>query len=162
MGLFGLFKKNGKINLERVKNNIVNSLSKEYGLKFDGKIETDSDDGSQYVKLTNSLTHSSYRGDIFCKILVFPSGSFSVEYVFDKISVNDDVLELLHDFNKNIAFLSAYVRDDEYLVVHYNVAYLDEEHFWENTRRALNSLSNETIEKYLIPLSQLTYSNAQN
>lgn len=167
MGLVDFFKnlfgdsKNSSsksINLTRVKNNIVNSLRSQYDLSFEGKIEKDSD-GGQYVKLTHSLTHSSYKGGIFCKILVFPSGSLSVEFVFDKIDETPEVTQLLHDFNYESAFLAAYVRDDGYLLVHYNVAYLDESEMWDNIRRSLNSLSNEDIEKNLQQLTRLTYSN---
>ena len=99
-----------------------------------------------------------FKGGIYCKFIIFPSGSLSVEFVFDKINKDDYVVQLLHEFNKNIAFLAAYVRNDGYLVVHYNVADLDAKDMWDNTRRCVNSLSNETIEKYLSPLSQLTYS----
>lgn len=168
MGLFNFFKKKeekkqtpvqgSQINVYSLKNEIINNLSSNYGLKFEGEIKTSNDDGSSYLVLTNSITHQSYKGGIYCKFIVFPSGSLSVEFVFDKIRKDDYVIQLLHEFNKNIAFLAAYVRDDGYLVVHYNVADLDGNDMWDNIRRCVNSLSNETIEKYLSPLAQLTYS----
>lgn len=164
MGLGSFFKNifsggggSDKMDLQRVKNNLVSSLKSTFGLEFEGKLES-SDDGSKYVKVTNSITHNAYNDDIFCKILVFPSGSFGIEFVFDKLRVTPNVVQMLYEFNENISFLSAYVRDDGYLVVHYNVAYLDEGDIWENVRRALNSLSNDTIKRYLVPLSNLTYS----
>jgi len=162
MGLGSFFKNvfgagSDKMDLARVKSNLLSSIESEYGLKFEGKLEKDSD-GKQYVKLTNGITHNVYKGGIFCKILVFPSGSFGIEFIFDKIVQTSEVAKLLYAFNENIVFLSAYISDAGYLTVHYNVAFLDEKDIMENIRRSFNSLSNDTIKKYLLPLNQLTYS----
>lgn len=166
MSLFGnlfnkVFKGNdSKIDVKATLDNLVNFLKNSYGLDFEGKIEKPNDNSGDYAVLTNSLTAKPYgNADIFCKILVFPNCSFSVEFIFDKLNETSEVIEKLYEFNKHIAFLSAYVNENGYLTVHYNVAHLTEADIEENTRRALNSLTNDIIVKYLQPLNSLTYSN---
>ncbi len=143
------------VNLHHVQKELTKYLHKELGLT-DFKIEEK--DGNS-VTAKNDLTINGYDGDIFVSIIVFKSGSFGVDFVFEKMDITSNALALIHEFNKESIWLSAYIREDGYFVLRYNVMELAEAQVVGNVSNIFEQLLSDDIKELLAPILELMYSD---
>lgn len=140
------------INLRRAQKGLEKYLCKDLGLD-DFKFQLESDN----LTAKNSITIKDYDDGVFVEIIVFKSGSFAIDFVFDKLDKTAQALELIHEFNKQSVWLAAYIRNDGYLVLRYNVMQLSDDDVVDNVSSAFNKLLSDNIKKVLQPLTRLTY-----
>ena len=141
------------MNLRIVERDIKRFLNKELGLDFDFE-RTDA-----RLRATNELTLRGHDDNIYVAIDMYESGSFGVDFVFDKLEENPQTLALINDFNRNSVWLTAMIRDDGYLVLRYNVMAGTVDDLAGNIRGIMNQLTTDKIGAVLKPLTQLTQSN---
>ncbi len=141
------------MNLRIVERDIKRFLNKELGLDFDFERTDDR------LRATNELTLRGHDDNIYVAIDMYESGSFGVDFVFDKLEENPQTLALINDFNRNSVWLTAMIRDDGYLVLRYNVMAGTVDDLAGNIRGIMNQLTTDKIGAVLKPLTQLTQSN---
>ena len=108
-------KEENGMNLRIVERDIKRFLNKELGLDFEFERKDDR------LRATNELTLRGHDDNIYVAIDMYESGSFGVDFVFDKLEENPQTLALINEFNRNSVWLTAMIRDDGYLVLRYNV-----------------------------------------
>mgnify|MGYP002802863594 FL=1 len=141
------------MNLRIVERDIKRFLNKELGLDFDFERTDDR------LRATNELTLRGHDDNIYVAIDMYESGSFGVDFVFDKLEENPQTLALINEFNRNSVWLTAMIRDDGYLVLRYNVMAGTVDDLAGNIRGIMNQLTTDKIGAVLKPLTQLTQSN---
>ena len=146
-------KEENGMNLRIVERDIKRFLNKELGLDFDFERTDDR------LRATNELTLRGHDDNIYVAIDMYESGSFGVDFVFDKLEENPQTLALINDFNRNSVWLTAMIRDDGYLVLRYNVMAGTVDDLAGNIRGIMNQLTTDKIGAVLKPLTQLTQSD---
>lgn len=141
------------MNLRIVERDIKRFLNKELGLDFEFERKDDR------LRATNELTLRGHDDNIYVAIDMYESGSFGVDFVFDKLEENPQTLALINDFNRNSVWLTAMIRDDGYLVLRYNVMAGTVDDLAGNIRGIMNQLTTDKIGAVLKPLTQLTHSD---
>lgn len=141
------------MNLRIVERDIKRFLNKELGLDFEFERKDDR------LRATNELTLRGHDDNIYVAIDMYESGSFGVDFVFDKLEENPQTLALINEFNRNSVWLTAMIRDDGYLVLRYNVMAGTVDDLAGNIRGIMNQLTTDKIGAVLKPLTQLTQSN---
>ena len=141
------------MNLRIVERDIKRFLNKELGLDFNFERTDDR------LRATNELTLRGHDDNIYVAIDMYESGSFGVDFVFDKLEENPQTLALINDFNRNSVWLTAMIRDDGYLVLRYNVMAGTVDDLAGNIRGIMNQLTTDKIGAVLKPLTQLTQSD---
>ncbi len=141
------------MNLRIVERDIKRFLNKELGLDFEFERKDDR------LRATNELTLRGHDDNIYVAIDMYESGSFGVDFVFDKLEENPQTLALINDFNRNSVWLTAMIRDDGYLVLRYNVMAGTVDDLAGNIRGIMNQLTTDKIGAVLKPLTQLTQSD---
>ncbi len=140
------------INLKKAQKELTKLLVKQLGLDFEFGL------GEDRLTAKNSVSIDGYDDDVFISFVVFKSGSYGVDFVFDKIDRTPQALELLQNFNENSVWLAAFIRDDGYLVLRYNVMQLSDDDVVQNTESVMQKLISPEIREVLTPLTRLTYS----
>ena len=141
------------MNLRIVERDIKRFLNKELGLDFEFERKDDR------LRATNELTLRGHDDNIYVAIDMYESGSFGVDFVFDKLEENPHTLALINEFNRNSVWLTAMIRDDGYLVLRYNVMAGTVDDLAGNIRGIMNQLTTDKIGAVLKPLTQLTQSD---
>ncbi|HIY99691.1 MAG TPA: YbjN domain-containing protein [Firmicutes bacterium] len=141
------------MNLRIVERDIKRFLNKELGLDFEFERKDDR------LRATNELTLRGHDDNIYVAIDMYESGSFGVDFVFDKLEENPQTLALINEFNRNSVWLTAMIRDDGYLVLRYNVMAGTVDDLAGNIRGIMNQLTTDKIGAVLKPLTQLTQSD---
>ena len=141
------------MNLRIVERDIKRFLNKELGLDFEFERKDDR------LRATNELTLRGHDDNIYVAIDMYESGSFVVDFVFDKLEENPQTLALINEFNRNSVWLTAMIRDDGYLVLRYNVMAGTVDDLAGNIRGIMNQLTTDKIGAVLKPLTQLTQSD---
>ena len=141
------------MNLRIVERDIKRFLNKELGLDFEFERKDDR------LRATNELTLRGHDDNIYVAIDMYESGSFGVDFVFDKLEENPHTLALINEFNRNSVWLTAMIRDDGYLVLRYNVMAGTVDDLAGNIRGIMNQLTTDKIGAVLKPLTQLTHSD---
>lgn len=141
------------MNLRIVERDIKRFLNKELGLDFEFERKDDR------LRATNELTLRGHDDNIYVAIDMYESGSFGVDFVFDKLEENPQTLALINEFNRNSVWLTAMIRDDGYLVLRYNVMAGTVDDLAGNIRGIMNQLTTDKIGAVLKPLTQLTHSD---
>lgn len=141
------------MNLRIVERDIKRFLNKELGLDFEFERKDDR------LRATNELTLRGHDDNIYVAIDMYESGSFGVDFVFDKLEENPQTLALINEFNRNSVWLTAMIRDDGYLVLRYNVMAGTVDDLADNIRGIMNQLTTDKIGAVLKPLTQLTQSD---
>ena len=141
------------MNLRIVERDIKRFLNKELGLDFEFERKDDR------LRATNELTLRGHDDNIYVAIDMYESGSFGVDFVFDKLEENPQTLALINEFNRNSVWLTAMIRDDSYLVLRYNVMAGTVDDLAGNIRGIMNQLTTDKIGAVLKPLTQLTQSD---
>lgn len=139
------------MKLNKAQKELTKLLVKEMGLDFEFTVKGDK------LNAKNSITINGYDDDVFVDIVVFESGSFGVDFVFDKLDMTGQNLALINEFNDNSVWLHAHIRNDGYLVLTYNIAQISDVDLVENTSFILNQLVSDKIKKYLQPITENTY-----
>lgn len=146
-------KEENGMNLRIVERDIKRFLNKELGLDFEFERKDDR------LRATNELTLRGHDDNIYVAIDMYESGSFGVDFVFDKLEENPQTLALINEFNRNSVWLTAMIRDDGYLVLRYNVMAGTVDDLAGNIRGIMNQLTTDKIGAVLKPLTQLTHSD---
>lgn len=146
-------KEENGMNLRIVERDIKRFLNKELGLDFEFERKDDR------LRATNELTLRGHDDNIYVAIDMYESGSFGVDFVFDKLEENPQTLALINEFNRNSVWLTAMIRDDGYLVLRYNVMAGTVDDLAGNIRGIMNQLTTDKIGAVLKPLTQLTQSD---
>ena len=141
------------MNLRIVERDIKRFLNKELGLDFEFERKDDR------LRATNELTLRGHDDNIYVAIDMYESGSFGVDFVFDKLEENPQTLALINEFNRNSVWLTAMIRDDGYLVLRYNVMAGTVDDLAGNIRGIMNQLTTDKSGAVLKPLTQLTQSD---
>ena len=141
------------MNRRIVERDIKRFLNKELGLDFEFERKDDR------LRATNELTLRGHDDNIYVAIDMYESGSFGVDFVFDKLEENPQTLALINEFNRNSVWLTAMIRDDGYLVLRYNVMAGTVDDLAGNIRGIMNQLTTDKIGAVLKPLTQLTQSD---
>ena len=141
------------MNLRIVERDIKRFLNKELGLDFEFERKDDR------LRATNELTLRGHDDNIYVAIDMYESGSFGVDFVFDKLEENPQTLALINEFNRNSVWLTAMIRDDGYLVLRYNVMAGTVDDLAGNISGIMNQLTTDKIGAVLKPLTQLTHSD---
>ncbi len=143
------------IDLRYIKKMLTRYLYDDLGLD-DFKLEIEDDDN---LTAKNNITIKGFDDDVFVSLIVFKSGSFGVDFVFDKLDISQRTLNLVQEFNRNSIWLAAFIRDDGYFVLRYNVMELGEDEIISNTRSIFNQLVSDKIKRLLEPILDYTYSD---
>ncbi len=143
------------LNLRAIQKEMTRYLHRDLGLD---DFEIEIEDYGDNLTAKNSITMKGFDDDIFVSFIVFKSGSFGVDFVFDKLDINQNSLMLMQEFNKTSVWLSAFIRNDGYLVLRYNVMELGQDEVIENVRSIFNQLLSDKIKGVLAPLLKYTYS----
>ena len=141
------------MNLRIVERDIKRFLNKELGLDFEFERKDDR------LRATNELTLRGHDDNIYVAIDMYESGSFGVDFVFDKLEETPQTLALIIDIKRNSVWLTAMIRDDGYLVLRYNVMAGTVDDLAGNIRGIMNQLTTDKIGAVLKPLTQLTQSD---
>lgn len=139
------------MKLNKAQKDLTKLLVKDMGLDFEFTIK------GNKLNAKNSITINGYDDDVFVDIVVFDSGSFGIDFVFDKLDLTGHNLALINEFNDNSVWLHAHIRNDGYLVLSYNIAQISDDDLIENTSCVLNQLVSDKIKKYLQPITENTY-----
>ena len=109
------------------------------------------------VTLHSQITAKDYfDNSIYCKLVVFSSGTLHIFLTFDEIERTYDNLYLINAFNAESPWFKAYIaniNNKDFLELHYSVMSLENEDQVINTfGYMLNSLLEEETLKYLKPI----------
>ena len=99
-------------------------LDKEWG-KLDFKYELEDDSISVVADLT--LTKCGVDLSVLMEIFITESGLAAFDVTFDKLDMTVENLQLIHDFNKTMAFFKAYITDKGYFRLARYVEIFDED-----------------------------------
>lgn len=146
------------MNLRKVQKSLKSALNDKRNLNFEYDFKTDNSN-EEYLHITSSVTHSSYKGEIFVTCDFYESGLICHSFIFDKIDLNDSVKALINEFNKVSVWLTAYVNDNGYLALRNNIFTGEEQASVENINLLLDHLVSGKIINKLQPIVNLTYSN---
>lgn len=118
-------------------------------------------------EFTATITASNYFDDsVFVEGTIYASGSLHVFMTFDHIDPTLETYDLINRFNENTSWAKAYIkhvsRKDgsvaRYLALHYSiVSSKDDKEACENLSFCFNNMLNDSVMKYLKPLTVLTY-----
>jgi len=112
---------------------------------------------AQSITLHSELTAKDYfDNSIYCRIVVFSSGTFHIFLTFDEIERTYDNLYLINNFNAESPWYRAYIaniNDKDYLELHYAALAIEKEAEVINSfGYLLNDLLSENTLKYLKPI----------
>lgn len=127
-------------------------------LEVDYEFNVDYDFKDDMLSAKCTITLQGCQGSIFVDVTAFESGSFAIDFVFDKFTVTDRSMELLNAFNDHQVWLRARVRNDGYLTFSHNVVDAVTE---SNTNSILDFIMYQLVKDENLPkiaeLTEYTY-----
>ena len=138
------------MNLKKASKVLQKAFSHYNNLGFEITFE------KNHLEAKANLTVKAHDDDIYTKFQVYESGRVYYEFFFDYLNKTDHALNLINDFNDNVLFLKASIRDNGCLLLSCNTPYISEPDLEEFTVRVMSELVDDDTEKYLKPLTALT------
>ena len=137
------------MNLTSLKEKLL-EMGKKIGLQV-------FEENAQSITLHSQITAKDYfDNSIYCRIVVFNSGTMHVFLTFDEIERTYDNLYLINNFNAESPWFKAYIaniNDKDFLELHYAAVALENENeVIDSFGFLLNDLLNENNLKYLTPI----------
>lgn len=134
------------------------TLTKDWTkLTFDYEIKGDGDK-EKAVATATGVSLNGLDDDITIIFAANKSGVVQFRAVFDKIDATNEVLNLVHEYNRTAYFFKMFVRDDEYLEIQQSFICYDpidiDEYIGECMARLINTNKNELVKT----LTQYTHS----
>ena len=134
------------------------TLTKDWAkLTFDYEIKGDGDKEKAAATATG-VSLNGLDDDITIIFSANKSGVVQFRAVFDKIDATNEVLNLVHEYNRTAYFFKMFVRDDEYLEIQQSFICYDpidiDEYIGECMARLINTNKNELVKT----LTQYTHS----
>ena len=122
---------------------------------------------SKKCEFTASIVAANYFDDsVFVEGTIYASGSLHVFMTFDHIDPTLEVYDLINEFNEETSWAKAYIKhvrrkdgtEGRYLALHYSVvSSKNDKEACENLSFCFNNMLNDSVMKYLKPLTILTY-----
>lgn len=142
-------KKEG-MNLKKVRKELKKFFAAK---KLTFKIE----DEDRRVVCTNSLGLKPYDDDIFARFEYYENGTAAFNFTFDHLTINEQTLRMVNDFNERSPWLYAYVDTAKgYMRICHPSLLLHEEDVCTYTERVMSVLASRDLEAVLAPLCILT------
>ena len=137
------------MNLSSVKERLL-ELGKTIGLQVH-------EETAQSIILHSQITaRDFFESSIYCRLVVYASGTFHMFLTFDEIEKTYDNLFLINTFNADSPWFKAYVaniNDKDFLELHYSVLALKtEDEIIDSVGFLLNNLLEEETLKNLRPI----------
>jgi hypothetical protein len=143
-------------------------IQKEYkGISFEEKKRTYDEKNPRLVnkiEITANIVAEKYFDDgIAVRIVAYKSGTCHVFMVFDKLDPTYENLTMINEYNDHSSFLSAYISQKnggKYLELHgSSMDAPDEQALASTVCFFINELLNDSLLKYLQPITRNTYSD---
>ena len=131
---------------------VEENLSK---LGFDYDIQDDK------VTVNGTVTTKTYDDGIYIDASLYESGNLCVTFVFDEVEPSLEVYRLINEFNDNVGYLKAYIttrNEKNFLAIDYYVLNNEsEEVAQQEFEYALMKVVNDSVSKYLLPITAYTH-----
>ena len=105
---------------------------------------------------SHRIALKGYDDDIAAGLTYYPNGVCSFHFIFDRLETNFMTLLLLNTFNHNAYGFKAYIDENDYLTIAYEVEGLAAEDVVNFAESVLDDLADDDLKKYLLPLTELT------
>ena len=131
---------------------------KEQLLKIGGKLglQVHEETATSLTMHAELSAKDYFENSIYCRIVIFASGTFHLFLTFNPIEKTYDNLFLINNFNNENPWFRAYIaniNDKDYLELHYSAIALENDNQVIDTfGYLLNELLNEQTLKYLKPI----------
>lgn len=125
------------------------------------KLGFDYDIKENKVTVNGTISSKTYDDGIYIDASLYDSGNLCVTLVFDQIDPTIEVYQLINTFNDNVGYLKAYITErseKNFLAIDYYVLNnATEEIAQEEFSYALLKVVDESVSKYLLPLTEFTH-----
>ncbi len=125
------------------------------------KLGFDYDTKDDRVTVKGTINTKTYDDGIFVDALFYESGNLCMTFVFDQLDSTVQIYELINKFNDNVGYLKAYIterNDKNFLAIDYYVLNNEtEEVAAEEFSYALLKVVDESVSKYLLPITEFTH-----
>ena len=134
------------------------SILKEQLLEFGKSIGLQvQEETKESITLHSQITAKDYfKNSIYCRVVVFSSGTFHLFLTFDEIDRTYDKLYLINTFNEDNPWFKAYIcniNDKDFLELHYaGISMQEEQQIIHVFGFLLSELLSEGTLRYLNPI----------